>query len=99
MTLPPCLFKAVAGLPCPSCGLTRSGLAMGQGDWVAAFRFHPLGPLFVVEALAVGVFLAVRRSRGMSLKPAQPIVDRWIVANVTLLLGVWLARLASGWRG
>ena len=99
MTLPPCLFKTVTTLPCPSCGLTRSGLAMGQGDWLAAFRLHPLGPLFVAEALLVGVVLAVRGSRGMPLKPAQPIVDRWIIANVAVLLGVWLARLAAGWRG
>jgi len=99
VTLPPCLVKAVTGLPCPSCGLTRSGLALGHGDWPAAIHFHPLGPLFLVETLLVGVVLALRGWRGMPIKPAQPVVDRWLIANVTVLLGVWVARLATGWRG
>ena len=99
MTLPPCLLNTVTGIPCPSCGLTRSGLALGHGDIIDAFRFHPLGPLFAAEALLVGMVIAVRGWRGMPLKPAQPVVDRWLIANVTVLLGVWLARLATGWRG
>jgi Protein of unknown function (DUF2752) len=40
--LPACTFREVTGVPCPSCGATRAGLALAQGDFVAAFSYNPL---------------------------------------------------------
>ena len=45
----PCPFKLLLGIPCPSCGMTRSWLALGRHEWPLAFRMHP--------ALASGYFL------------------------------------------
>lgn len=42
MLLPACTFRAALGLPCPSCGMTRAGLALAQGEWLTAFAFNPL---------------------------------------------------------
>lgn len=37
-----CLFKRFTGLPCPSCGMTRSYLSLFSGDIENAFFMHPL---------------------------------------------------------
>lgn len=42
-----CLFHRLFGLPCPSCGLTRSWAALLHGELAAAFRFHLFGPVLL----------------------------------------------------
>ena len=37
-----CVFRRVTGVPCPSCGMTRSYLALFHGDLKTAFFMHPL---------------------------------------------------------
>ena len=50
-----CPFRAFTGIPCPTCGLTRSLLAIATGDWGHAITAHLFGPLVVVGCiLAVG---------------------------------------------
>ena len=41
-SLPPCKFHEVFGIPCPSCGVTRAGLALANGKLLAALAFNPL---------------------------------------------------------
>lgn len=40
--LPACTFRAVVGLPCPTCGATRAGLALARGEWLTALAHNPL---------------------------------------------------------
>lgn len=46
-----CATLLAFGLPCPGCGLTRSFVSLSQGDWLAGWRFHPLGPLLFALVL------------------------------------------------
>ncbi len=46
-----CLFKEVTGLPCPSCGTTRSLLLLIQGRIFDSFMMNPFG-IFAAIALA-----------------------------------------------
>ncbi len=39
-----CMFRAITGVRCPACGLTRGFVFMGHGQLVDAFRIHPLAP-------------------------------------------------------
>lgn len=39
---PQCLLRKFTGIPCPTCGCTRSLLAWSDLDLAAAFRFNPL---------------------------------------------------------
>ncbi len=48
-----CVFRRVTGLPCPSCGMTRSYLALFSGDIGRAFFMHPLFPLIPLIAFLV----------------------------------------------
>jgi hypothetical protein len=44
--LPPiCRFRAATGMGCPSCGLTRSFIALAHREPAVAWRLHRLGPL------------------------------------------------------
>ncbi len=36
-----CPFKAVTGMPCPTCGMTRSLVALSHGDIGASLACHP----------------------------------------------------------
>ena len=44
-TISVCLFKTVIGVPCPSCGTTRSLLLISKGNFIKALMLNPLGYL------------------------------------------------------
>jgi len=64
--LRPCIFRALTGIPCPTCGTTRAATAFLNGDLAGAFSTNPLaaltGLVFVVGApLAAGWTMTQRR--------------------------------------
>jgi hypothetical protein len=49
-----CIFKNITGLPCPGCGLSRSGLALLSGDIKASLYYHSLlVPIVIFILLAI----------------------------------------------
>ena len=44
-----CLVKKTTGYPCPSCGTSRSVMALMHQNWTKAFLWNPFG--YVVAAL------------------------------------------------
>jgi len=91
-----CMLRRATGLPCPTCGLTRSFYAMGRGAVGEAFEAHPLGPLVfvlfgVVWVRSAGILLAGRAWLNGTAR-----VLTWslpFLAGAALLL--WVVRL--GW--
>ena len=65
--IPVCFFRAMTGLPCPGCGLTRAFSSLLQGRAEAAFAYHPfvfiLLPLSVI--MAAHSFLPSNARRGI----------------------------------
>jgi len=47
-----CILRHLTGLPCLTCGMTRSFCALGRGQVGEALEHHPLGPV-VYAVLAV----------------------------------------------
>jgi nitrogen fixation-related uncharacterized protein len=44
-----CIFKNLTGIPCPSCGSTRSVVCLLHGDPLKAININPLGiPVFLI---------------------------------------------------
>ncbi len=43
-----CPVRHLAGVICPSCGMTRSFMAIARGDWRSAIDYHLFGPLLFI---------------------------------------------------
>lgn len=57
----PCVLKSLAGVPCPTCGLTRAAEALSRGDLSGALRLQPLGTAAALAGLlALGAWCAAR---------------------------------------
>lgn len=49
--LPSCYFRSVLGLPCPSCGTTRSIVSLVRGDVLGSLAMNPLAAVLILIAL------------------------------------------------
>lgn len=49
--LPPCLIRSVAGIPCPTCGMTRSLVHLAHGDIAGSLVLNPLFSLVMMAVL------------------------------------------------
>jgi len=94
-----CPFRAVTGLPCPGCGMTRAFCALGHGDLSAAFGYNALAPfvfaaalLLWAHALATVLKLDAARAALERLKPTQ----RAAAVLLALTLAWWVVRLSAG---
>jgi hypothetical protein len=93
--LPPCLFKAVTGLPCATCGGTRCVLALGAGQWSEAFHWHPILVIFVMGFPLLALWDA-RRAVLNRPYPSLPDSDGWRWAVAGLLVGTWALQILRG---
>jgi hypothetical protein len=84
-----CPLRALTGVPCPTCYLTRSVLATFRGDLVGALRWHAFGPPLVLAGFAL---LGHQLLRGRSPDPRR--LGGGLLAATLLLLLYWLLRLA-----
>ncbi|SBO44901.1 DUF2752 domain-containing protein [Cyanobium sp. NIES-981] len=83
-----CPLRAITGIPCPTCFLTRATAASLQAQWGEALSQHALGPL-AAAALLVWSVQAIRRRR-LAPRGLRP----WHGAVVlAVLLGYWGLRL------
>ena len=57
-----CLIQRVIGIPCPTCGMTRSAFAFINGDFRASFEYHPM--LFSVPILTFMLLFYEKLFRG-----------------------------------
>jgi hypothetical protein len=83
-----CPSRALFGVECPLCGMTRSFAALAHGRVGESFEFHPAGPLLaaaMIAFVAAAVVVAVRR--------AVPLVERRRV-----LMALMPMRAYSGMR-
>lgn len=91
--LPPsCRFRSWTGLDCPSCGLTRAFVSIAHGDFAAAWRFNPVGPLVFAAFLFQAPYRAwqIRRlDRG-----EEELKWRWVNWSLWGLMGLALAQWA-----
>lgn len=93
--LPACPLKAMTGLPCATCGLTRSMVALGGGRWSEAFHWHPVAVLGLAALPLIAIWDLVRAWKG----EAYPSLPDSLLLRLTagaLLLGTWALQVARG---
>lgn len=63
------------GIPCPSCGLSRSFMALARGDMHQALSFHAFGPLFFLTfvGIAICMGLELSQNRRLTKTPFHPL--------------------------
>jgi hypothetical protein len=88
---PACPFRAITGIPCPTCGTTHAAVALLHGDLTAALAANPLASLAGL-AFAVGGLLAplwaVLKLPMLEIPSPLP---RWARCGlVTVLLANWV---------
>lgn len=99
--LPACPFKALTGLPCPTCGATRSLLFFGEGKFIPALLMNPL--IAVVLLAAVGFFfysltaLLLRLPR-VTVQMSEPEKQRTRSILILVFLSNWIYLLFSQQR-
>jgi len=54
-----CLFKEVTGLPCPSCGTTRSLLLLINGRFHESLMMNPFGIVLALALVVVPLWIAI----------------------------------------
>ena len=92
-----CGSKRFFGVSCPGCGLTRSVTAFAQGRIDESLQFHLFGPLAlaVMATLWVVAVAAIARRRDVR-SPHSTAFSATLATSLVLLVGYWLARVATG---
>jgi hypothetical protein len=97
--LPPCTFRLVTGVPCPSCGMTTSFALLMHGDIANSLRANAVGTLLALFCLALIPWsLASALLRRYFLIASLDRALMWaVVVFVVLLLSRWFILIGLAW--
>ena len=84
-----CPLRAMTGVPCPTCFLTRATSAALTGQLSASVQWHAFGPLVAAGLIAWSIWAIVHRRLLPRICPRRPLA----VGAVSLLV-YWLLRLS-----
>jgi hypothetical protein len=98
-----CLFKRVTGVPCPSCGTTRSVLSILKGDILEGILWNPFGIiiifiLFIFPVWIISDVLSRKDSLFNIYNQAELVLKRkWIaIPAILLVLLNWIWNIVKG---
>jgi hypothetical protein len=91
-----CALKARLGLPCPTCGLTRSIVLTLHGEIARAWNLAPGGPVAVLGCLAFAVALLLLNGMTPRYRERMKAAIRsGALAYAALAATVWIAGWAA----
>jgi hypothetical protein len=83
-----CPFRALTGLPCPTCGLIRTTHRLLRGDLAGAFALNPLDAAAMLVSVPIFLVIGVaNRTRGVAIRvSASPGEKRlaWLVLGAAV---------------
>ena len=96
--LPACPFRSIVGLPCLSCGATRSAVALARLDIPGALAANPLAALAGMGLVGGGLVVGVLALLGTSVREPKwhlSVTTRWLLMAVLLINWVYLVGAGS----
>lgn len=93
-----CTFKAITGIPCMTCGTTRSLGRLAVLDVAGAFRINPLASLALIVVLVFGLadLLLLPSGRTVRLRTSAGEWRLFLVVGTLLLFVNWAYLIATG---
>ena len=93
-----CVFRAVTGVPCLTCGATRALAGLAAGDVAGAWTMNPLATLgaFMLVPWGIGDLALMTRGRALSLEMAPPAARALRVLAVLAVGANWAYLVAAG---
>jgi hypothetical protein len=87
----PCIFKGVTDIPCPGCGMTRACLAILQGEFSTAWRYHPFSFLLI----GLSILIVFQPEYTQETWVAISLIKQKIIVSTLILLclSLWLVHL------
>ena len=82
-----CPFFRFTGIPCPSCGLTRSLISLSQGDFKTSWQYHSFGVILTAIATVTIPYLLTELSLNKNL--SNPCLKFLISRSSQWLLGIF----------
>lgn len=98
-----CLIKSITGIPCPSCGSTRSVIEISHGNLLNALYYNPLGYIIFVIMLVLPFWIIYdlilgRSSLYVFYKKSEEFISRKAIAIIliSLILANWFWNIHKG---
>ena len=54
-----CLIKSISGVPCPSCGTTRSILELLDGHFITSLQWNPMGIIVLLIMVTSPIWILI----------------------------------------
>jgi Protein of unknown function (DUF2752) len=98
--LPPCTFRILTGVPCPSCGMTTSFALLVRGDVANSMRANAVGTLLAAFGMVLVPWslASVYKGRLLIIRSLEKALTWSVVVFVTLMLLRWVIVLVAGWQ-
>lgn len=96
-SLPACVFKTIAGLPCLGCGTTRAAVALARLDLLGSLAENPLAAVGWIALVGGGLLAGSLALLGVPLRALRWRADRaarWLL--VTAVLANWVYLVWAG---
>ena len=98
-----CLFKQITTIPCPSCGTTRSVIALTNGNFSEAIGINPLGYVIATIMLLTPCWIALdfvikRKTLFEFYKKMEALLKqpKYALPLLTLVLINWVWNITKG---
>ncbi len=98
-----CLIKSISGVPCPSCGTTRSILELLDGHFITSLQWNPMGLIvlliMVISPVWILIDLLFKKESFLRFygRAENQLKSKWIaIPAIGLVIINWIWNICKG---